>query len=103
MNAPVKIGPAGVKNIIKFSSSDNFFLAFWLGQWISVTGHYTFVSPYMANEFGKRRLLSSKVFGGKRKSRGKNGIKHQIWWTFYRGNTKNYGQRHPGNYRNFKR
>ena len=33
--------------IIKFSTSDNAILAFWLVHCISVTSHYTYVWPYM--------------------------------------------------------
>ena len=33
--------------IIKFSTSDNAILAFWLAHCISVTSHYTCVWPYM--------------------------------------------------------
>ena len=37
-------------NIIKFSASDNAFLAFWLVHSISVISSYTLVWPYMEND-----------------------------------------------------
>ena len=36
-----------IRIIIKFSTSDNAILAFWLVHCISVTSHYTYVWPYM--------------------------------------------------------
>jgi len=53
--------------IIKFSTSDNAILVFWLVHWISVTSNYTCVWPYMelnaANVARRRQMDEESRFG----------------------------------------
>jgi len=82
--------------IIKFSTSDNAILAFWLVHWISVTSHYTCVWPYM--EMNAVNVARHKLFRGKPSFVEKNmDEKKQIRWAIYGRNTGNYGQCHPSN------
>ena len=55
--------------IIKFSTSDNAILAFWLVRCISVTSDYTYVWPYM--EINAANVPWHKIFCGKPSSVGK--------------------------------
>ena len=53
--------------IIKFSTSDNAILAFWLVHCISVTSHYTSVWPYMEiNAANVKLFLRSQVLSAKK-------------------------------------
>ena len=53
--------------IIKFSTSDNAILVFWLVHCISVTSHYTCVWPYMEiNAANVKLFVRSQVFATKK-------------------------------------
>ena len=85
-----------IRNIIKFSTSDNAILAFWLVHQISVTSHYTCVWPYM--EMNAANVDRQRIFRGKPSFVDKkNWWKKQIRWAIHRRNTKTYGQGRPRN------
>jgi len=75
--------------IIKFSTTDNAILAFWLVHFISVTRHYTFVWPYM--EMNASKTARHKIFHSKPSLVDKKNVsKKQILWVNHRQNSRNY-------------